>query len=66
MASRAIVHGFAAQSGGSLQIASTLGKGTKVDLWLPRANGDPDKLADVQPEPFITEPGEARILGVRR
>jgi len=42
-----IVHGFAAQSGGSVQIASTLGRGTKVDLWLPRANGDPGKFADV-------------------
>jgi nitrogen-specific signal transduction histidine kinase/CheY-like chemotaxis protein len=57
-----IVHGFAAQSGGSVQIASSLGKGTKVDLWLPHAKGDVAKLFDVKPEPFVTEPGNARIL----
>jgi signal transduction histidine kinase/CheY-like chemotaxis protein len=32
-----MVQGFAAQSGGAVQIASTLGKGTTVELWLPRA-----------------------------
>jgi len=57
-----IVHGFAAQSGGSVQIASSLGKGTKVDLWLPRAKGDVARFFDVKPEPFVTEPGDARIL----
>jgi signal transduction histidine kinase len=57
-----IVHGFAAQSGGSVQIASSLGKGTKVDLWLPRAKGGVARFFDVKPEPFVTEPGDARIL----
>jgi CheY-like chemotaxis protein len=32
-----MVHGLTAQSGGSMQIASQLGKGTVVNLWLPRA-----------------------------
>jgi signal transduction histidine kinase/CheY-like chemotaxis protein len=32
-----IVHGFAAQSGGAVEINSKPGKGTKVNLWLPCA-----------------------------
>ena len=57
-----IVHGFAAQSGGSVGITSSLGNGTKVDLWLPRAAGEPINCADPEPELFITEPTSARIL----
>ena len=36
-----MVQGFAAQSGGTVQIASSLGKGTTVELWLPQAEGPP-------------------------
>src|SRR6516165_6920678 len=57
-----IVHGFAAQSGGSVQITSSLGNGTRVDLWLPRAEGDLTKCGESEPEASITEPSEARIL----
>lgn len=32
-----MVQGFAAQSGGAVQIRSKLGEGTMVELWLPRA-----------------------------
>jgi signal transduction histidine kinase len=32
-----MVQGFAAQSGGAVQIHSKLGEGTTVELWLPRA-----------------------------
>lgn len=32
-----MVQGFAAQSGGAVQIQSKLGEGTVVELWLPRA-----------------------------
>lgn len=32
-----MVHGLAAQSGGKLQIDSTLGSGTVVQLWLPQS-----------------------------
>jgi signal transduction histidine kinase len=31
-----MVHGFAQQSGGALRIKSEAGKGTCVELWLPR------------------------------
>jgi signal transduction histidine kinase len=34
-----MVQGFAAQSGGVVQIASSLGKGTTVELWLPQSEG---------------------------
>lgn len=32
-----MVYGFAVQSDGALRIDSTVGEGTKVELWLPRA-----------------------------
>jgi signal transduction histidine kinase/two-component SAPR family response regulator len=35
-----MVYGFAQQSGGTVRISSTLGKGTRVELWLPRASAD--------------------------
>jgi len=31
-----MVYGFAKQSGGAFQIASTVGKGTRAEIWLPR------------------------------
>jgi signal transduction histidine kinase/ActR/RegA family two-component response regulator len=57
-----IVHGFAAQSGGSVRITSSPGNGTSVDLWLPRAEGDLIKCGDPEPEASISEPGQSRIL----
>ena len=35
----AMVHGLAEQSGGRLVLHSRPGEGTRVDLWLPRADG---------------------------
>ena len=43
-----MVYGFAQQSGGRIRIASTLGEGTRVQIWLPRAMED---AAEAQPEP---------------
>jgi signal transduction histidine kinase/CheY-like chemotaxis protein len=57
-----IVHGFAAQSGGSVQISSSLGQGTKVDLWLPRTNDLLMKYAEQEQETYLAEPCEGRIL----
>jgi signal transduction histidine kinase len=34
-----MVHGFAAQSGGAMQITSRVGGGTLVELWVPAADG---------------------------
>ncbi|MGG7576904.1 response regulator [Rhizobium sp. Nf11,1] len=49
-----MVHGLAAQSGGSIQISSTRGKGTTVSLWLPVAQ----TIAKAQPAvvPATAEP----------
>ncbi|ARQ13989.1 sensor histidine kinase/response regulator hybrid protein (plasmid) [Rhizobium etli] len=49
-----MVHGLAAQSGGSIQISSTRGKGTTVSLWLPVAQS----IAKAQPAvaPAAVEP----------
>ena len=57
-----IVHGFAAQSGGSVQINSSLGNGTTVDLWLPRAEGEMVDAAEIEPPQSHPEPSRARIL----
>jgi signal transduction histidine kinase/ActR/RegA family two-component response regulator len=57
-----IVHGFAAQSGGSVQISSSPGRGTKVDLWLPRTNGIAVQHAEPEQEPYAAEPYQGRIL----
>lgn len=57
-----IVHGFAAQSGGAVRITSSLGAGTTVDLWLPRAASEAFRCGDVDLDPPALEPGRARIL----
>jgi signal transduction histidine kinase/CheY-like chemotaxis protein len=57
-----IVHGFAAQSGGLAEIDSTPGEGTKVNLWLPRAESKTPECAAPDPGPSIFEPSHARIL----
>jgi CheY-like chemotaxis protein len=63
----ASAHGFAAQSGGALRLSSTPGKGTQVEIFLPRAavlpaDEDPDE-APAQP-PGAAKEGEASILVV--
>ena len=57
-----IVHGFAAQSGGSVHITSAPGKGTRVDLWLPAAEAEPIKSVGIESDRSIMELGEMRIL----
>jgi signal transduction histidine kinase len=44
-----MVQGFVAQSGGTVQIRSELGKGTTVELWLPQANEPPPQTAEADP-----------------
>lgn len=42
-----MIHGLTAQSGGTMEITSQLGKGTVVTLWLPRARQEdvPDAIS---------------------
>ena len=57
-----MVYGFASQSGGSLQIESALGVGTRVDLCLPATDARvlPEPASDDLPTSLV----EARILVV--
>ena len=57
-----IVQGFAAQSGGAVQIVSSLGEGTNVELWLPRAEGRSTESAPLGPDGFVLNPSQARVL----
>jgi CheY-like chemotaxis protein len=51
------VHGFACQSGGTLRIESSLGQGTRVELWLPRS---------VEAAPAAPMPAQPALLRVPR
>jgi len=41
-----MIHGLAAQLGGWLDLASTPGVGTRVEMWLPVANGPASPIAE--------------------
>ena len=59
-----MVDGFAEQSGGYLDISSTVGQGTTVRLFLPRANPKTRKGADsLAEQPEMADNGE-RVLVV--
>ncbi len=61
-----MVHGFAAQSGGSARITSRLGTGTTIELWLPVAmQGAPAQPATANSKPALATAGQrSRILVV--
>jgi signal transduction histidine kinase/response regulator RpfG family c-di-GMP phosphodiesterase len=46
-----MVYGFARQSGGTIDIRSTVGEGTTVEIWLPRAPGDGER--EERPAPVL-------------
>ncbi len=46
-----MVHGLAAQSGGTLQLSSQPGKGTTIELWLPSTDEAPATGSDTAAEP---------------
>ena len=46
-----MIHGLAAQSGGTLTMASEPGRGTRVELWLPVTRDQPSAAADRRSEP---------------
>ena len=56
-----MVHGFTAQSGGTMRIRSQPGQGTSVTIWLPRAK-EGSKAADADIP--LTPPKEVRSLRV--
>lgn len=56
-----MVHGLAAQSGGRLIMTSRVGQGTRVELWLPRAEA-PDLTAMASPEPRRPQTQERRRI----
>jgi PAS domain S-box-containing protein len=58
-----MVHGFTAQSGGTMRIKSELGKGTAVTLWLPRAKEHSEELSATK-EVQAVRPAEFRSLRV--
>jgi signal transduction histidine kinase len=57
-----MVEGFAAQSGGAVQIVSSLGEGTNVTLWLPHAEGRSTETALLEQSGSVSGPTQARIL----
>ena len=60
-----MVYGFARQSGGMVRIKSRVGEGTTVEIWLPRAAGSPQNLADAPPPakaPGTASNGSQHIL----
>jgi CheY-like chemotaxis protein len=56
-----MIHGLAAQSGGTLTLASEPGRGTRVELWLPATQEQPAEVADPHNEP-VTARRAAKIL----
>jgi PAS domain S-box-containing protein len=57
------VYGFAHQAGGTVKIASTLGKGTALTIYLPRAAGDaPSAADDPAPEEEIARNGTVLLV----
>src|SRR5437763_7395657 len=59
------VYGVARQSGGSLRIASTVGKGTTVELYLPRSLEQAEPATEAcDNSPTIAESRRARVLVV--
>lgn len=55
-----MVHGLAAQLGGSLGLQSSPGAGTRADLWLPLARSAPD--AAEKPEQPAEKTGRGTVL----
>jgi signal transduction histidine kinase len=57
-----MVEGFAAQSGGTVRIASVLGEGTAVELWLPRAEAASTKMVPSEQPGSVPAQRGARVL----
>jgi CheY-like chemotaxis protein len=53
-------YGFARQSGGSITVASEVGRGTRVTIFLPRSNEPPGDV--VMAEPAEAAPGRGETI----
>ena len=58
----AMVYGFIKQSGGAISIASQVGQGTTVSLWLPACEAGSDLAALAEDRPGATRPGRGLAL----
>jgi CheY-like chemotaxis protein len=56
-----MVHGLASQLSGALTLRSRPGRGTHVELWLPRSDAAPDR-PDAAPEPLDAPPTHRTAL----
>ena len=57
-----MVQGFAGQSGGAVQIASSLGEGTRMTLWLPCAEGRSAETLSLEPGGSGLGSSQPRVL----
>jgi signal transduction histidine kinase/CheY-like chemotaxis protein len=57
-----MVQGFAGQSGGAVQIVSSLGEGTRMTLWLPCAEGRSAETLSLEPGGSGLGSSQARVL----
>ena len=56
------VYGFMKQSGGALRIDSVFGRGTSMELWLPRSTEEPEaNVAESQGERILVESTEKAL-----
>ena len=60
-----MVQGLAEQSGGRLELASTLGEGTTVTLWLPAADTAPHTIVERELVPPAEAPASAAVRALR-
>jgi PAS domain S-box-containing protein len=56
-----MVHGLAEQSGGRMKVASRPGHGTRVDIWLPQADGVGGREAEAAAAPS-EQAGPSRLV----
>ncbi len=56
------VYGIARQSGGTTRIESELGTGTVIEVWLPLANVDAEKIVDGDAAEDVGKGGYEKIL----
>ena len=60
-----MIHGLAAQLGGTLRLSSAVGHGTSAELWLPATtSGAAQSAAGAEPAPRSAEPARRRRLVV--